>query len=130
MTENDTLPFDPGLQPERTALAWRRTALTFALSPLLAARLLAPQFGLLAAGAALFGLALGTFVGVTSWVRYRALYNSLTTEPVGHRLPGSALLFVTAIVPLVGGLLVLVRILGKWLLAVEGVEGVGVSLAG
>lgn len=113
MTDNERSPFDPGLQLERTALAWRRTALAFTLSPLLAARFLAPHLGLLAAAAALFGLAAGTFIGVTSWARYRTLHSSLTTGRAGLRLPGGVLLMVTSIIPLAGGILALMVILEK-----------------
>ncbi|WP_432482467.1 DUF202 domain-containing protein [Kineococcus esterisolvens] len=54
--------FDAGLQPERTALAWRRTALSLVVAGLGAARLLLPHLGV---GAVVLGLAAaGTGVGV------------------------------------------------------------------
>ena len=47
MTRRQSL-FDAGLQPERTALAWRRTALSLTVGSLIGARLLTEQWGGLA----------------------------------------------------------------------------------
>ena len=40
-----TSPADPGLQAERTSLAWRRTALSVAIGSLIGLRVLPPQLG-------------------------------------------------------------------------------------
>ena len=51
-------PFDPGLQPERTALAWRRAALSLAVGSLACGRLLQPAVGGVAWLLAVVGVAL------------------------------------------------------------------------
>jgi len=98
---------DPGLQPERTALAWRRTALALMVGPVVAARLLVPELGVVAAVAAAGGLALAIYVAVSSSARYRDAARA--DDP--DRPAGAALLLVTALVPVVGGLLVLALVL-------------------
>lgn len=64
-------PFDPGLQPERTELAWRRTALAIAIGSVVSLRIF-PL--LLPADAAAWGLAPGV-VGIgaacTFWLAAR-----------------------------------------------------------
>ncbi|NGN66636.1 DUF202 domain-containing protein [Streptomyces sp. A7024] len=65
-TEPDAPVRDPGAQPERTRLAWRRTTLSFAIVAVLAVRLALHQEGSAAAavGAALGLLALVAFLAV------------------------------------------------------------------
>lgn len=72
--------FDTGLQAERTALAWQRTALAMAVGAVGAGRLAAPVLGaasLVLAGA---GLLQALAVAVTAHRRYRAVHASLTAH--------------------------------------------------
>ena len=82
-------PFDPGLQPERTELAWRRTALAIAIGSVVSLRIF-PL--LLPADAAAWGFApgvIGIGAACTFWVAARrrqlqttaALQSSLVPEP-------------------------------------------------
>ncbi len=95
-------PFDPGLQLERTALSWRRTALALTIGPLLAARVLAPELGVLSVLAAVGGVALGGYVALASSARYRRIHRWLTGEQELRTMPGAALLLVLASVPPAG----------------------------
>lgn len=93
-------PFDPGLQPERTELAWRRTALAIAIGSVISLRIF-PL--LLPADAAAWGLAPGV-VGIGAacalWVAARrrqlqttaALQSPPAAEPSPVALPGSGML--------------------------------------
>ena len=54
--------FDPGLQPERTALAWRRTTLSLTLGSLVALRLLPSALGTWSLAIGFLGLAAAAFV--------------------------------------------------------------------
>jgi uncharacterized membrane protein YidH (DUF202 family) len=69
--------YDVGLQAERTALAWRRTALAVGLGAIVGARLTAPGAG----GGAFVALAAGALLAAVVWVlsgrRYRAVHRSL-----------------------------------------------------
>lgn len=102
MTTVDRGPFDPGLQLERTALSWRRTALALTVGPLLAARVLAPELGALAVLAAVGGVALGGYVSLASSARYRAIHRQLTGTHHPGPAPGATPLAVLTAVPLVG----------------------------
>ena len=91
--------YDPGLQPERTELAWRRTALALAVGSLVSIRVLPLLFG--SSAWMLLGLA-GVAVAAIIWsaarVRYRTAYRALTTAASGRRLPDGRLLAVTVVV--------------------------------
>ncbi|MHA7279860.1 DUF202 domain-containing protein [Arthrobacter sp. MDT2-2] len=73
---------DAGVQPERTALAWRRTALSIALGSLVAFRLLPELLGNpLWAGIGLLGILGATLVWITSERRYRAYNRDQPAKP-------------------------------------------------
>jgi uncharacterized membrane protein YidH (DUF202 family) len=80
---------DPGLQPERTALAWSRTSLALAVNALLAVRagLVAGEPLLVVVGVVLFGTAGAAIVVAT--VRRRQLSGDvLTITPPPGALTG------------------------------------------
>jgi putative membrane protein len=84
-------PFDPGLQPERTALAWQRTGLSIALALLVGARLVAHLGAAWApalAAAGIIGIAVLLTIGHR---RYARVHRALTAEPP-QKLPGAAAL--------------------------------------
>jgi len=88
-------PRDPGLQPERTRLAWRRTLLAVAAGSLLALRVLEPLLGVgaLAVGAA--GLAAAGVLWMLVGRRHRAVeavFRGAVTD-----MPGGALLLALAL---------------------------------
>ena len=68
---------DLGMQAERTALAWRRTALGVAVGGVVALRVAAPALGPVVAAAAVAG---GVLAALAFWLagrRYRAVQASL-----------------------------------------------------
>ena len=73
-------PFDAGLQPERTLLAWRRTCLALGLGSVVAARFTAQEFGALGALLGAVGVLLATGAYVASSLRYRRAHDDLTTS--------------------------------------------------
>jgi uncharacterized membrane protein YidH (DUF202 family) len=72
--------FDTGLQAERTALAWRRTALAIAVGAIGAGRLAAPVLGPVSVAIAALGLAQAAIVTAASRRRYRVVHESLVTR--------------------------------------------------
>lgn len=96
--------FDPGLQPERTSLAWRRTGLAMLVGSLTAARILSETLG---AWAATIGLAGAVAAGVLLFTvhrRYAAHHSALMRA--GERAPiaGGVLVALTALFAVVAGL--------------------------
>lgn len=103
--------FDPGLQPERTALAWRRTALAVLVGSAAGARLLAPQLGPLAVVAGLAGCAFGGWLYLAAGRRSRRVTAVLLREGHLGAGPGAAALLVTALLTGVLGVSALVLVL-------------------
>ncbi|WP_369814275.1 DUF202 domain-containing protein [Frigoribacterium sp. Leaf164] len=95
-------PFDPGLQPERTALAWRRTALALTVGSLVGLRVLPLLLGDGAATYAVAGLGVAASVAVLVGAhrRYRRVHRLLTSgaddrAPIGGGLLPAAVALLT-----------------------------------
>lgn len=71
-------PFDVGLQPERTALAWRRTALALVVGAVVGTRVLPALLGPWALIPAGLGIVLAVALLVLSHHRYRRQHELLT----------------------------------------------------
>jgi len=96
--------FDPGLQPERTELAWRRTALAMGIGSLLAVRLLPAAMG--SPWWALPGFA-GMLLAAALWLgarrRHRAVAQALAAHGDRAALPDGALpAMLATLVALIG----------------------------
>ena len=105
--------FDPGLQPERTELAWRRTCLAFAVGSLIALRLLPAALGSpwwIMVG--VVGLAASGVLWVWARGRSRALNTILARDGDRGRLPGAGPLCVLCLMALTAGLVSVVVVFG------------------
>lgn len=95
--------FDPGLQPERTRLAWRRTLLSLAVGALVGTRVLPTVAGvwtlMVCAGVLVVTACLTVAVGR----RARRVDEALAH---GAPLPGAAVLAVLAAIPSAGAIAV------------------------
>lgn len=97
--------FDPGLQPERTELAWRRTALALGAGSLVALRLLPVAFGHPAwAFGGLAGLMLAAMLWISSRRRYRGVNLVLTSDGDRGMLPGASMIAILAVIAFAIGL--------------------------
>ena len=88
--------FDPGLQPERTALAWRRTALTVAAGAVVSFRLLPPVLGLWSIGIGVAGLLFAVATWILAARRARQVQSALLGS--AGRLPGGGLPLLLALI--------------------------------
>jgi uncharacterized membrane protein YidH (DUF202 family) len=92
-----TTPFDPGLQPERTQLAWRRTALSITIGSLVALRALPLILGdpiWMIPG--IVGVAAAGLLWIASARRARAVDAALSSVPHPERMPDGRLIAVLA----------------------------------
>jgi len=100
--------FDPGLQPERTALAWRRTALAIGVGSLIALRVLPEALGSLVwLTPAVLGLMFAGWLWWRADRRYRVTTQVLAADGDRAALPGGALLAVLLAFVVAAGLLAL-----------------------
>lgn len=105
MTEERTL-FDEGLQPERTELAWRRTALSIAVGSLVALRIL-PE--LLASVVWIWPGLAGLAFSAVLWTLSRRRGVWWTRSLLrGGQLPGAGLLLTLTLFTLGAGVLLVV----------------------
>jgi 4-amino-4-deoxy-L-arabinose transferase-like glycosyltransferase len=89
--------FDPGLQPERTRLAWRRTLLTLTVATLIALRVLPPVLGTWTLGVGVAGLLATTALWLLAGRRARQVQAALVR--LQGRMPdGGLLLGLTLVV--------------------------------
>lgn len=95
-------PWDPGLQVERTALAWMRTCLSLIVVAIVAFHFAAHHSLPLALGLAGIIVPLGLMATWLAWQRFRTSSKRLVA---GERLPGALLpLTMTAVTVLTGAL--------------------------
>ncbi len=99
-------PYDPGLQPERTVLAWQRTSLSLGAGALVYSRVIAPAVGDWAWVFALFGLAVSLTIGI--WARRRYAYTHRTLTGGGSQLADGLMPAVVAATVSVAGIAALV----------------------
>lgn len=90
--------YDQGLQPERTELAWRRTALAIAIGSLVSMRVLPVMLGFagwIALG--VVGLVASALLWIAARSRYRAVYRAMHPIEDAAALPDARLIAMTAL---------------------------------
>ena len=88
--------FDEGMQPERTALAWRRSALSLLVGSVAGARLLAPQLGVFALVLGVAGCGAGIWTYLAAGVRSRRTTARLLSDRHLGEGPHAGVLAATA----------------------------------
>ncbi|QDP96670.1 DUF202 domain-containing protein [Microlunatus elymi] len=94
---------DDGLGPERTALAWRRTGLSFAAASLVAVRILPELLGTWSVIPAGLGVLASILIIVLAHRRHHAVHRALIGEQERSPLPSGTLPLLTAVITLAGG---------------------------
>jgi uncharacterized membrane protein YidH (DUF202 family) len=91
--------YDPGLQTERTLLAWRRTCLAFGVASLVAMRFTVDAAGVIAVFAGVIGAGLAVAAYVAAAIGYRRANTSLhATGELNHGAAPIALATAAALV--------------------------------
>lgn len=91
--------YDPGLQTERTLLAWRRTCLAFGVASLVAMRFTVEAAGVVAVFAGVIGAGLAVAAYVAAAIGYRRANTALhTTGELNHGAAPIALATAAALV--------------------------------
>jgi uncharacterized membrane protein YidH (DUF202 family) len=104
--------FDPGLQPERTALAWLRTGLAVGVGALVGGRLLAPTSGAAAVAASVLGLALAALFLVGATRRARRTQAALARDRHLATGPDGRLLAIVCVTCTATGVAALALVVG------------------
>ncbi|MFC8801154.1 DUF202 domain-containing protein [Promicromonospora sp. NPDC057138] len=91
--------YDPGLQTERTLLAWRRTCLAFGVASLVVMRFTVEAAGVVAVFAGVVGAGLAVAAYVAAAIGYRRANTALhTTGELNHGAAPIALATAAALV--------------------------------
>jgi uncharacterized membrane protein YidH (DUF202 family) len=114
MTEGGRL-FDPGLQPERTALAWRRTGLAVAVGAIAGTRVLVSALGVGAVVVGLLGLTLAALLVLGSTRRARRAEAALLQDGDLAAGPGGRLIAAVCVACTSVGVAALAVIVGTHL---------------
>lgn len=109
-TPTDEL-FDPGLQPERTLLAWRRTCLAFGVASLVGMRFTLEAPGLLAVVGGILGAGLAVLAYALAATGYRRSHRALQGSGVLDR-SGLPMLLAAGAVLAIGALCALAILAG------------------
>ena len=113
-------PFDRGLQPERTALAWRRSCLALTVGSLVAVRILPDLLGAWALILTGFGVAASIALMVASHYRYISHHTTLTSAETDRvALHGGGLIAALSVFAVGAGLvafIVVIALVGQRLL--------------
>jgi hypothetical protein len=99
-----TAPRDPGLQPERTELAWRRTLLSIAVGSLVSLRVLPPVLGDWTVAVGVTGVVVAALLWVLAQRRHRAVDRVFHGLPAAG-MPGGALLLAVTVLTAAGAAL-------------------------
>ncbi|MGT2426089.1 DUF202 domain-containing protein [Amnibacterium kyonggiense] len=98
-------PRDPGLQPERTELSWRRTLLSLAVAALVSVRVLPPVLGDWTVLTGLLGVLLAAVLGLLARRRHALVDAVFRGRAPATAMPGGALLLGVALLTTAGAAL-------------------------